>query len=69
MPGVVLAAGAVLALILLAGWLSRTDFLLRVAGVDPQYIQTVPDRVRYSSMGAIVLLTAMAATASLTTAP
>ena len=68
MPGVVLAAGAVLALILLAGWLSRTDFLLRVAGVDPQYIRTVPDRVRYSSMGAIVLLTAMAATASLTTA-
>ena len=69
MLGIVLAAlAAVLALILLAGWISRTDFLLRVAGVDPQYIQTVPDRVRYSSMGAIVLLTAIAATASLTTA-
>jgi serine/threonine protein kinase len=68
MPEVVLAIAAVLALILLAGWASRTDFLLHVAGVDPRYIQTVPDRVRYTSMGAIVLLTATAATASLTTA-
>jgi len=68
MPEVVLAIAAVLALILLAGWVCRTDFLLHVAGVDPRYIQTVPDRVRYSSMGAIVLLTATAATASLTTA-
>jgi serine/threonine protein kinase len=65
---VVLAIAAVLALILLAGWVCRTDFLLHVAGVDPRYIQTVPDRVRYTSMGAIVLLTATAATASLTTA-
>jgi serine/threonine protein kinase len=68
MPEVVLAIAAVLALILLIGWVCRTDFLLHVAGVDPQYIQTVPDRVRYTSMGAIVLLTATAATASLTTA-
>ncbi len=49
-------------------WLARTDALLRVAGVDPRYVQTVPDRVRYTSMGAIVLLTATAATASLTLA-
>jgi Domain of unknown function (DUF4407)/Protein kinase domain len=49
-------------------WLARTDALLRVAGVDPRYVQTVPDRVRYTSMGAIVLLTATAATASLTVA-
>jgi hypothetical protein len=49
-------------------WLGRTDALLRVAGADPQYVQTVPDRVRYTSMGAIVLLTATAATASLTVA-
>jgi serine/threonine protein kinase len=49
-------------------WLGRTDALLRVAGVDPRYVQTVPDRVRYTSMGAIVLLTATAATASLTVA-
>ena len=65
---VVLALAAVLAVILLAAWISRSNFLLRVAGADPRYIQTVPDRVRYSSMGAIVLLTAIAATASLTTA-
>ena len=49
-------------------WLVRTDGLLRVAGADPRYVQTVPDRVRYTSMGAIVLLTATAATASLTLA-
>ncbi len=49
-------------------WLGRTDALLRVAGADPRYVQTVPDRVRYTSMGAIVLLTATAATASLTLA-
>jgi uncharacterized protein DUF4407/protein kinase-like protein len=49
-------------------WLARTDGLLRVAGADPRYVQTVPDRVRYTSMGAIVLLTATAATASLTLA-
>ena len=49
-------------------WLIRTSALLRVAGVDPRYVQTVPDRVRYTSMGAIVLLTATAATASLTVA-
>jgi hypothetical protein len=36
--------------------------------VSPDYIQIVPDRVRYSYMGGIVLLTAIAATASLTVA-
>jgi hypothetical protein len=36
--------------------------------VSPGYIQIVPDRVRYSYMGGIVLLTAIAATASLTVA-
>jgi uncharacterized protein DUF4407/protein kinase-like protein len=53
---------------LVVWWLARTDTLLRVAGADPQYVRTVPDRVRYTSMGAIVLLTATAATASLTLA-
>lgn len=41
---------------------------LRVAGVDPADELTAPDRVRYTSMGTVVLLTAMAATASLTIA-
>ncbi len=68
MRGIVLVAGAALALILLAAWISRKNLLLRIAGVSPDYIQTVPDRVRYSSMGGIVLLTAIAATASLTVA-
>jgi serine/threonine protein kinase len=68
MWGIVLIAGAALALILLIIWIIRTGFLLRVAGVDPGLVQTVPDRVRYTSMGGIVLLTALAATASLTVA-
>jgi serine/threonine protein kinase len=41
---------------------------LRIAGVDPRDRLTAPDRVRYTSMGTVVLLTAMAATASLTIA-
>jgi len=57
-----------LALIPLAVWAYRSNFLLYVAGADPRYVQTVPDRARYCSMGAIVLLTALAATASLTLA-
>jgi serine/threonine protein kinase len=68
MWGIVLVAGAILALILLVVWIVRTGFLLHTAGVDPQFVQTVPDRVRYTSMGGIVLLTAIAATASLTVA-
>jgi serine/threonine protein kinase len=66
MLSITAAAAGALALILLAALLSRVDLLLRVAGVDPKHVQTVPDRVRYSSMGAIVALTAIAATASLT---
>lgn len=57
--------------LLLAGaafWIARKGGLLWVAGVDPSHIQTVPDRARYTSTGAIVVLTATAATASLTTA-
>jgi serine/threonine protein kinase len=46
----------------------RTDFLLRCAGADPAFVQTAADRARYVSMGSIVLLTAIAATASLTLA-
>jgi len=57
-----------LAVIPLAVWAYRSNFLLHVAGADPQYVQTVPDRARYCSMGAMVLLTAIAATASLTLA-
>ena len=68
MRGIVLVVGAALALIVLAAWISGKNLLLRIAGVSPDYIQTVPDRVRYSSMGGIVLLTAIAATASLTVA-
>ena len=68
MWGIVLVFGAALALILLVVWIVRTGFLLRVAGVDPEFVRTVPDRVRYTSMGGIVLLTAIAATASLTVA-
>ena len=68
MWGSILAAGMVLVLIPLAVWLYRTDFLLHVAGVDPGAIRTVPDRARYSSMGAVILLTASAATASMTVA-
>ncbi len=68
MPGTVAVALVVLAVILLAIWSYRGSFLLHVAGADPQYIQTAPDRARYCSMGAIVLLTAVAATASLTLA-
>ena len=70
MPGLALAVicAAIVLVPLAVWWLIRTSALLRVAGVDPQYVQTVPDRVRYTSMGAIVLLTATAATASLTVA-
>ena len=68
MPGTVAVALIVLAVIPLAVWAYRSSFLLHVAGVDPRYVQTVPDRVRYTSMGAIVLLTATAAAASLTVA-
>ena len=68
MPGTVAVALVVLAVIPLAVWSYRSNFLLHVAGADPQYIQTAPDRARYCSMGAIVLLTAVAATASLTLA-
>jgi Domain of unknown function (DUF4407)/Protein kinase domain len=68
MPGTVAVALVVLAVIPLAIWSYRSNFLLHVAGADPQYIQTAPDRARYCSMGAIVLLTAVAATASLTLA-
>jgi len=64
----VIAAVLALAAVPLLAWAYRGNFFLHVAGADPQYIQTVPDRVRYSSMGAIVLLTALAATASLTLA-
>ena len=70
MPGLALAVicAAIVLVPLGVWWLIRTSALLRVAGVDPQYVRTVPDRVRYTSMGAIVLLTATAATASLTVA-
>jgi len=70
MPGLALVVmcAAIVLVPLAVWWLIRTGALLRVAGVDPQYVQTVPDRVRYTSMGAIVLLTATAATASLTVA-
>jgi hypothetical protein len=70
MPGLALVVicAAIVLVPLAVWWLIRTSALLRVAGVDPQYVRTVPDRVRYTSMGAIVLLTATAATASLTVA-
>jgi serine/threonine protein kinase len=70
MPGLALTVicAAIVLVPLAVWWLIHTSALLRVAGVDPQYVQTVPDRVRYTSMGAIVLLTATAATASLTVA-
>ncbi len=60
-----LGAGAVIA-ILAAATLGPLG--LRVAGVDPQDKLTAPDRVRYTSMGTVVLLTALAATASMTIA-
>jgi len=68
MPGTVAVALVMLAAIPLVVWAYRSNFLLHVAGADPQYVQTMPDRARYCSMGAIVLLTAIAATASLTLA-
>lgn len=70
MPGLALVVlcAAIVLFPLAVWWLIHTGALLRVAGVDPQYVRTVPDRVRYTSMGAIVLLTATAATASLTVA-
>ena len=68
MWGTVFIVVIVLALILGAAWVYRTNFLLHVAGADPASVRTVPDRARYSSMGAVILLTASAATASLTIA-
>jgi len=70
MPAVALAVlcAAIVLVPLTVWWLVRTRALLHVAGVDPRHVQTVPDRVRYTSMGAIVLLTATAAAASLTVA-
>ncbi len=68
MLGIVLVAAAVAALVLIVAWIVRTDFLLRCAGVDPAFVQTAADRARYVSMGSMVLLTAIAATASLTVA-
>jgi len=70
MRGIALAVmcAAIVLVPLAVWWMVRTRALLRVAGVDPRLVQTVPDRVRYTSMGAIVLLTATAATASLTVA-
>jgi serine/threonine protein kinase len=68
MWGSILIVAIVLAFLSLAVWIYRTDFLLHVAGVDPGAVRTVPDRARYSSMGAVILLTAGAATASLTVA-
>lgn len=68
MWGTVLIVAIVLALLVLAGRVYRTNFLLYVAGVDPEWIRTVPDRARYSCMGAVILLTAGAAAASLTVA-
>jgi hypothetical protein len=47
---------------------ARKGALLWVAGVDPAHLQTVPDRARYTSMGAIVVLTATVAALSMTTA-
>ena len=67
-----LAVGGILVLALalapLTLWISRKGVLLWVAGVDPRHVQTLADRARYTSMGAVVLLTATAATASLTVA-
>ena len=68
MWGTVLIVVIALALIVLAARVYRTNFLLHVAGADPESILTVPDRARYSSMGAVILLTASAAAASLTIA-
>jgi serine/threonine protein kinase len=49
-------------------WALRKGGLLWVAGIDAKHVQTVADRARYTSMGAIVVLTATAAAASLTLA-
>src|SRR5215831_11552825 len=68
MWGTVLIVVIVLALIVLAVRVYQTNFLLYVAGADPKSVLTVPDRARYSSMGAVILLTACAAAASLTVA-
>ena len=59
---------AILLLAIAAFWIARKGVLLWVAGVNPTHLQTVPDRARYTSVGAIVVLTATAATASMTTA-
>ena len=68
MAQILLAAGAAGLVIALVVWMARNDVLIRLAGADPAFIRTVPDRARYTSMGAIVVLTAIAAAASLTTA-
>jgi hypothetical protein len=68
MWGTVFIVVIVLALIVLAVRVYQTNFLLHVAGADPDSVLTVPDRARYSSMGAVILLTASAAAASLTIA-
>ncbi|MEP7025653.1 MAG: DUF4407 domain-containing protein, partial [Actinomycetota bacterium] len=68
MAQILLAAGAAGLVIALVVWLARNDVLITLAGADPAFIRTVPDRARYTSMGAIVVLTAIAATASMTTA-
>ena len=55
MPGTVAIALIVLAVIALVVWMARNDVLIRLAGADPAFIRTVPDRARYTSMGAIVV--------------
>src|ERR1700733_604717 len=62
---ITLGVGLVIAVLAL-GTLGQVG--LRVAGVDPRDTLTAPDRVRYTSMGTVVLFTALAATASLTIA-
>jgi serine/threonine protein kinase len=68
MAQILLAAGAAGLVIGLIVWMARNDVFIRLAGADPAFIRTVPDRARYTSMGAIVVLTSIAAAASLTTA-
>jgi serine/threonine protein kinase len=62
-----LAAGLPVSALLVL-WIARKGALLWVAGVDPAHMQTRADRARYTSMGAIVVLIASAATGSLTIA-
>ena len=60
--------GILLLALVLVLWILRKGALLWVAGVDARHVQTAADRARYTSMGAIVVLTATAAAASLTVA-